>query len=1027
MNCLKCGFVDQAEARFCKFCGTPLTGSEQPGSPFQLELTSTGRGYFGRHRELRELTTALEDVLAGNGRLVILAGEPGIGKTRTAQELAAFAEAQGAQVLWGRCYEGEGAPPFWPWIQSLRSYLECTSPEQLRADLGSGGPDIGELILELRERLPDLGRPPVLEPEQARFRLFNSIASFLRNSSRRNPLVFVLDDLHWADVPSLRLLEFLAPELVHLPVLVVGSYRDVEITGNHPLTRTLAELTRQPALVRLNLRGLNREEVELLVRDLAGNEPPQELVTMLHWQTEGNPLFVREVVRLLAQEGMFESRRIGQLQQWSFRLPEGIREVIGRRLDRLSGDGKQALTIASVIGREFDFQLLERLTLDLGPGRFLAALEEALQSHLVQEVPGENERYQFSHVLIRETLYQGLSARRQALTHAGIAEVLEELYQGDLESHAGELAHHFTAAEKVTGSDRLVAYSLKAGERALAAYAPEEALGFFQRALAAKEKQGMDAETAQLRFSLARAQASMAQHMDAWANLSRALDYYLAEGDAEHAVIVAEYPLFYVPGLVGPSQQVRRALELVPPDSSEAGRLLSRLGRLQNLERGDYQEAQKAFSQALAIARQGHDSMLEMRTLIDAADVEWHHLRWQGLRDRSLPAIELARLLNDPYAEVWPRFLAGFALTTMGEAHLARAHATTALALAEKLRNPDLLIRASHIGDIVFHALGDWPTAKELTDRGLTVAPDYPNLVGLRAVLEYELGNIDAGRTYIQRLLKAMGLAKPAANAEYVYTALVIPIVARITGINDNLDIAEGAASILLSQPSATLLYAVPSRIGLALIAVARKESRLAAEQYDVLKSIADTRFLLTVAMDRVLGLLAHTVGNLGKAREHFEDSLNFCRQAGYRPELAWTCYDYADCLLARPSTSSAPAEDRPRAMSLLDEALTVASELGMRSLLERVLTLKEQANLSRDPVASERITPTYPDGLTEREAAVLRLIALGKSNRAIAQELIISPSTVAHHVSNIFHKAGVSNRAQAATYAARHGLIALN
>jgi DNA-binding CsgD family transcriptional regulator len=838
-------------------------------------------------------------------------------------------------------------------------------------------------------------------------------------------LVLVLDDLHWADAPSLRLLEFLAPEFVQLPVLVVGSYRGTEITDERPLTRTLAELTRQPNFVRLNLRGLSREEVELLVQTMANIQPPQELVTMVHWQTEGNPLFVREVVRLLAQEGMFEPHRIGQLQHWTFRLPEGVREVIGRRLERLSAGCKRVLTTAAVIGREFDFQMLERLT--IGPGWILEALEEGLASLLIQEVSGQNERYQFSHVLIRETLYHGLSARRRALTHARVAEVLEELHQDDLESHSEELVHHFTAAEKVTGNRRLVPYALMAGERALASHAPEEALGYFQQALATKEKPEMDAETAELLFGLARAQASLAHHTEAWSNLSRSLEYYLAAGDAGRAVVVAEYPLFYVPGLAGASEQVRRALELVPPDSSEAGRLLSRLGRLQNLERGDYQEAQKSFNLALAIARREHNAVLEMRTLIDAADVEWHHLRWQGLRDKSLPAIDLARFLNDPYAEVWPRFLAGFALTTMGEGSLAKVHATTAMALAQKLRNPDLLIRASHIGDIVFHALGDWPTAGELTDRGLAAAPDYPNLVGLRAVLEYQLGNIDAGQVYIHRLLKAMHLARATANAEYVYAALVIPIVAHISGLTDHLDVAERAAGTILSEPSATLLYAVPSRMGLALIAAARKDARLAADQYKVLKSLPDTAFLLTLAMDRVLGLLAYTIGNPDKAREHFEDALAFCQKAGYRPELAWTCYDYADCLLNFTSTSSAQTRDRRRAVSLLDQAWSISTELGMRPLAERVLALKKQAPLDRRSGGTDRVSLAYPDRLTEREVEVLRLIASGKSNRKISEELVISPSTVAHHISNIFHKTGVSNRAEAATYAARHGLVALN
>ncbi len=210
--------------------------SPQPGQP-SVNARSLGGAFVGRRREMAELTAALDDAFTGQGRIVMLAGEPGIGKTRTAQELATLAEQLGAQVLWGRCYEEAGAPPYWPWVQPLRAYVQQTGAEQLGAEMGPGAAAIAEIVVEIRAKLPDLETPPDLEPESARFRLFDSISTFLKNGSHSQPLMLVLDDLHWADKSSLLLLEFLALEIAGSSLLVIGTFRDVELSRQHPLSR----------------------------------------------------------------------------------------------------------------------------------------------------------------------------------------------------------------------------------------------------------------------------------------------------------------------------------------------------------------------------------------------------------------------------------------------------------------------------------------------------------------------------------------------------------------------------------------------------------------------------------------------------------------------------------------------------------------------------------------------------------------------------------------------------------------------
>ena len=576
-----------------------------------------------------ELKACLEAALSGQGRLVTLVGEPGIGKSRTAQELATYAGLRGAQVLWGSCYEEQGAPPYWPWVQAIRSYVRDKEPDGLRSEMGAGAEDIAEIVSDVRERLPGLRTPPQLEPEQARLRLFDSITAFLRTSSQRRPLVLVLDDLHWADHPTLLLLEFVARELSGSRLLLVGTYRDVELSRRHPLSLTLGELTRERLFQRVLLRGLRQEDVGRFIELVSGIPPPQGMVEAVHRQTDGNPLFVTEVVRLLVQEGIVGASRpagtepLRDSDTWSVRIPEGVREVIGRRLDRLSDRCNETLTVASVIGREFTLEQLRPLIEDMTEDRLLEVLEEALASRVIEELPHAVGRYQFTHALIQETLSEELSTTRKVRLHARIAESLEELYGGDAEVHAAELAYHFGEAQTMTGPEKVVRYSLLAGERALAAYAWEESQGQFERGLTARgvplasAESAPDGEVAALLFGYGRAQAATLQRhemKEAITTLSRALEYYLNSQEVGRAVAIGEYPLSPVPGYqTGVTELVARTLPMVSSGSAEEGRLLSRYCSVLGIEQADYDGAQEAAERALAIAHRDGDESLEMR------------------------------------------------------------------------------------------------------------------------------------------------------------------------------------------------------------------------------------------------------------------------------------------------------------------------------------------------------------------------------------------------------------------------------
>src|SRR5947208_1920321 len=418
---------------------------------------------------------------------MMLGGEPGTGKTRTSEEFATYARLRNVQVLWGRCYEGEGAPAYWPWVQIIRSYVHDKEPKELMSEMGPGAADIAQVVSEVKERLPGLPAPPTLEPDQARFRLFDSITTFLKNASKDKPMMVVLDDMHWADKPSLLLLQFLAKELRGSRLMVLGTYRDVELRRQHPLAQTLGDLNRENLSHRVLLRGLTENDVRRFVEVTAGTSPPDSLVKAVYKETEGNPFFVNEIVRLLVADGRLEHAET--VREWSVTIPQSVREVVGRRLDHLSEECNRVLTIGSVIGREFGLRLLEKVS-ELKGDRLLEALEEAMGARVIAELPRSIDQYWFSHALIRETLYEELSTTRRVRLHRQIGEALEELYGNNPEPHLGELAHHFCEGAPGGGVDKAVDYARRAGDRAQSLLAYEEAAAHYERGLQALEVQG---------------------------------------------------------------------------------------------------------------------------------------------------------------------------------------------------------------------------------------------------------------------------------------------------------------------------------------------------------------------------------------------------------------------------------------------------------------------------------------------------------------------------------------------------------
>jgi class 3 adenylate cyclase/tetratricopeptide (TPR) repeat protein len=439
--------------------------------------------FAGRREEFERLERRLEVARSGRGGLAFVIGEPGIGKTRLLEEFAARARTGGAQVLWGCCFEGELSRPFGPFAEGIASYAKESDTGALRDEVGTFGGIVAKIAPELREKLPDLPVPEALAPEEERYRLLDAVAQVLWAFARKAPLVLVLDDLHWADGATLLLLRHLSRFLSRHRVLLLGAYRDVELDRQHPLGDVLAVLRREVEVERIALSGLPREAVTELLEAIARHEVPANFVEALTAETSGNPFFLREVLLHLVEERKLEREAGRFTTRFSIEelgIPEGVRQVIGRRLSRLSEESNRLLATASGCAGAFRFEVAAAVA-DLEERSALDALDEALEAQLVRTT-GDPEVYDFTHALIRNTLYGELNPARQVRLHRRLAEEMERVYT-DRGDHAAEIARQWHRSSAIGGAERGVPHCIAAADASEKAAAHNEAAGFLAMAL----------------------------------------------------------------------------------------------------------------------------------------------------------------------------------------------------------------------------------------------------------------------------------------------------------------------------------------------------------------------------------------------------------------------------------------------------------------------------------------------------------------------------------------------------------------
>ena len=538
-----------------------------PASGENLEAL-TELGFVGREKELAALRGAADAAISGRGSIAAVAGEAGIGKTRIASEVAAYADLRGARVVWGRCVDDPGAPAYWPWVQVIRAFVKEHDQDSLIADLGPGAADIARIVSEVGARLPDLSEPDTLDPEQARFRLFDSISNFIVNRATRQPLAIVLDDLHVADRPSLLLLQFLATRLGEARILLLCTYREDELERNDDLSEMLGVLSRERGYQRIRLGGLAEPEVKALMEN-ASQQPLERrdqvaLLRAVHGESEGNPFFIEEILRHLVESGRIYPNEDGV---WisdvttirDLGIPKGIKDAIGGRLDRLGEGPRELLEVASVLGREFD---LDQLTMIAEGEREVVAdrLDEATGGDIITTVDGAPQRFRFVHAAVHDTLYEGLATSRRIELHRRAGEALEELYADRIESHLGELTYHFVEAAPGGDAEKAADYAWWAGERESAQHAYEDAAEHFEQALTLLES-GAEEPVPRCELLLALGEAkSKSGEMEEAKKTFQAAAELAREHSLDEAFARAALGYGGGPGGFGQSDQVDRTL-----------------------------------------------------------------------------------------------------------------------------------------------------------------------------------------------------------------------------------------------------------------------------------------------------------------------------------------------------------------------------------------------------------------------------------------------------------------------------------
>ncbi|HEY7522361.1 MAG TPA: AAA family ATPase [Candidatus Limnocylindrales bacterium] len=1012
---------------------------------------------IGREAELEQLARALDNAVSGRPRAVLIGGEAGVGKTRLLGALRDRAEANGALVLLGGCIGlGEGSLPFGPLVEALRPLMRdladrSSDPRGSHAPaddrpphaLPPGAGDALRTVAADLGLIAGTGLVPVaaaeLRPEWARSRLYEAVLDLLRHLAVDRPIVLAIEDLHWADDSTRELLAFLVRNVQSERLLLVATFRSDELHRRHPLLFWLAEIDRMPAVERIDLARLSRDDVVRQVAAILGQSPAPSLVEAVYERSDGNPFFAEELLAAGAH---------------TRRLPPTLREVLAARLAHVSEGTLRVLGVAAIAGRRVEHDLLAEVA-GLTEHELLEALEEATTGQLlVTEDDAVSEWYAFRHALIGEAAAETVLPGQRRRLHVAIAEILEREGRGPGRDEAGrlaEIAHHWSEARE---QPRAFQASIEAGKAAMRGAAYAEALRQYERALelwdvvhGATELAAMD------RPELMRMTAQAAQLAGSFEQavslLREALSIIDPVAEPVRAGLLSERlgRAFWTSGEIDRSlDSYRHAVELVPaePPTADRARVLAGYGQVLMLA-ARHRESIGFAREALEMARETGNRQIEGHALTTVG-VDMGYLGdLDGGIDLIREAISVAEEVHD-----WDDLGRGYACLSTVLDMAGRLDESCRVSLEGVARLRALGLGVTYGAFVQMNAaaaltdLGRWDEATRLVQEVVPVAVGNGRIFThqVLAQLQVNRGLFEAGANSLRVAADALG---EGVEAQFNAPMAVVGMeLASWTGdLETGRQVADEAVEMLATLEDQRALASV---LGAAL--------RIEADLAERGRAARDEAALAT-ARDRVAAILARVEGI---ALDELEASLRRTveigvvlaraeagRAAGISDPAAWDRAAEAAARLPSPYRVAyaryreaeallAARADRSTIVARLVEALGIAESLEARPLREAVEGLAARARI---PLASVSDAAPAPDaappdatdgalavyGLTTREIEVLRLVAAGRTNRQIADELFISESTAGVHVSHILGKLGVAGRVEAATIATRLGL----
>ena len=588
-----------------------MTSLERDRVPSPRPIASKEVPLVDRTEEMNVLKEAVYRAVHGEGGLVFIHGEAGIGKTRLVRELGAYARSRGVQVLYGRCpalFRMDGVPPYILWKEVIKDYLEACTPEQLYRVIGYYPAEVAKLVPELGQKLRSIPQSLPISPEQEQNRLFEAVSQFVTNISRETPLLVVLDDLQWTDPSSLLLLHYLARGVQKTPLLLLGAYRSTDIDDKHPLTPVLAELNRERLPQEIQLKRMSFSDVSEMIKNILEQEDvPEEFCKLVYEKTRGNPFFAEEVVKSLKEEGAIyvEEGRWKFKEVSAIEFPKSVKNIVKARFNKLDDEYQSVLTFASFVGNDFTLEAMCALT-GIEENKLLEIMDGLLKAGFIKHTVIRGEDIcSFADIIMRDVVYEEVGPFRRKKLHGVVGSALEKIYAKTIDEHLGELASHFLESGD---KDKALGYFLKAGEKAQRIYANAEVASYFQSALRLlEEREGELQQKGRVLESLGDTKKIMGEYEDCMKYWNEALLLWTKLQEKEKTAILHRKIANILWDRMGDAEEAKAHHEAclkileTEPESVEKARLYHDMAYMQ-WRNGDFVKALASAQKALMLA-----------------------------------------------------------------------------------------------------------------------------------------------------------------------------------------------------------------------------------------------------------------------------------------------------------------------------------------------------------------------------------------------------------------------------------------